>query len=67
MAENETKEDWLLKEAEILRADFLAANDGILEDAFLAACQHVVRLVTELEHTKHMTSAGFLRKPFNSL
>jgi len=65
MAENETIQGSLFTEAEILRDDLLSANDGNIDAALLAACQHVVRLSGELEQAVHVTSVGYLRKKPN--
>ncbi|MEO0922999.1 MAG: hypothetical protein AAFY09_09540 [Pseudomonadota bacterium] len=53
----------LFTEAEILRDDFLSANDGNKDAALLAACQNMIRLANELDQARHFTSVGYLRKP----
>lgn len=63
MAENETRQGSLFTEAEILRDDFLSQNDGKIDDALLAACQMILKLSSDLEQARYVTSVGYLRRP----
>lgn len=67
MVDSEDKQGTLFTEAEILRDDFLSANEGNVDAALLAACQHVIRLVGELEQARYVTSVGYLRKPASNM
>lgn len=52
----------MLKEAEILRDDFLVANDGDQDKAFLAACQLVLNYAAKIDQLKSVSSVGFTRR-----
>lgn len=61
MAEENAIQGTLFTEAEVLRDDFLAANEGNVEHALLAACQQLLKLTNDLEQSRHSTSVGYLR------